>query len=129
MKDPFDNVLLILDRTAEKATAGDAAIVEDGKSAGGLFPGVTPYLPTKRETLVKLYQDVGRTADDLPYTPHFESIFKPYLAAFQAEHGEASKQTREEVWRQLLNLRKAGKLPKLGDARSKPPESLSAYEL
>jgi hypothetical protein len=33
-----------------------------------------------------------------------------------------SKPTRGEVWRHLLNLRKAGKLPKLGAARSMPPE-------
>jgi outer membrane receptor protein involved in Fe transport len=32
------------------------------------------------------------------------------------------KPTRQEVWRQLLNLRKGGKLPKLGEARSKPPD-------
>jgi hypothetical protein len=29
---------------------------------------------------------------------------------------------RKEVWRHLLNLRKGGKLPKLGEARSKAPE-------
>jgi catechol 2,3-dioxygenase-like lactoylglutathione lyase family enzyme len=118
VKDPFDNVLLILDRTGEKS----AKAVEDGKAAGGLFPGVTPYLPTKRDVLIKLYEKVGRTADDLPYTPHFESIYKPYMEAFQAQHGQASTPTRQEVWRQLLNLRKAGKLPKLGEARSTPPE-------
>ena len=32
------------------------------------------------------------------------------------------KPTRGEVWRHLLNMRKAGTLPKLGAAKSKPPE-------
>ena len=30
--------------------------------------------------------------------------------------------SREDTWRQLLNLRKGGKLPKLGEARSAAPE-------
>jgi hypothetical protein len=29
--------------------------------------------------------------------------------------------TRQEVWRHLLTMRKAGQLPKLGLARSRPP--------
>jgi hypothetical protein len=66
--------------------------------------------------LIKLYEKVGRTADDLPYTPHFEQLYEPYIA----EHAPP-KPSRAEVWRHLINIRKAGKLPKLGEARSKPP--------
>ena len=73
--------------------------------------------PVKRDLLIQLYLKIGRTADDLPYTPHFESLYEPY-AAMQAD----PKPNRAEVWRHLLNLRKGGKLPKLGEARSNPPE-------
>ena len=51
----------------------------------------------KKDLLIKLYQQIGRTADDLPYTPHFESLHGPYIAA-QSE----PKPSRAEVWRHLL---------------------------
>lgn len=110
IRDPFGNVLLLVDRT------GEAKEIEDAKPAGSLFSGVQQKVTLDRGALVKTYEQIGRTADDLPYTPDFEKL---YLAATAAcrEH----KPTREDVWRQLLNLRKAGKLPKLGDARSRPP--------
>jgi catechol 2,3-dioxygenase-like lactoylglutathione lyase family enzyme len=116
VKDPFGNVLLLLDRTTEKASG--RRVVEDTKSAGTgtLFGGVPQRVTVKREALVAAYEKTARTADDLPYTPHFESLYSGYAA----QHGEPQP-TRAEVWRHLLNLRKAGKLPKLGDARSKPP--------
>ncbi len=60
---------------------------------------------------------MGRTADDLPYTPHFESLYGDYIAKFTD-----AKPSRGEVWRHLLNLRKGGKLPKLGEARSPAPD-------
>jgi catechol 2,3-dioxygenase-like lactoylglutathione lyase family enzyme len=123
IKDPFGNVMLIVDRTAERA-GGDAlpdsepaVHIEDGKPAGLLFTGMKPERQSvKKDALVKAYEAVARTADDLPYTPDFERLYSTYAAAF----GEA-RPTRQEVWRHLLNLRKAGELPKLGEARSKPP--------
>jgi catechol 2,3-dioxygenase-like lactoylglutathione lyase family enzyme len=122
VKDPFDNVLLLLDRTGERKSStdgrgGSADVIEDAKPPGGLFAGVESRIPVKRDALVKAYESIGRTADDLPYTPHFETMFNGYAAAL----GEP-KPTRQEVWRHLLNLRKAGKLPKLGDAKSRPPK-------
>jgi catechol 2,3-dioxygenase-like lactoylglutathione lyase family enzyme len=116
VRDPFGTVLLLLDRTTESA-AGSA--VEDGKaaSAGALFAGVEQKVAPKRDALIKLYEQIGRTADDLPYTPHFETLYKAYAA----QHDDP-KPTRQEVWRHLLNLRKGGKLPKLGEARSQPPD-------
>jgi catechol 2,3-dioxygenase-like lactoylglutathione lyase family enzyme len=114
VKDPFGHVLMLLDRTSE----GDVARhVEDGKASGGLFAGVEQRSPVKKDLLIQLYQKINRTADDLPYTPHFESLYEPYAAA-QSD----PKPSRAEVWRHLLNLRKGGKLPKLGEARSKPPD-------
>ena len=89
----------------------------DAKAPGALFAGIEAKVPVRRDALVKAYEQVGRTADDLPYTPHFESLYSRYSAAYPQ-----SKPTRQEVWRHLLNLRKGGKLPKLGEARSHPPE-------
>ena len=119
VKDPFGNVLLLLDRVAEGATpsAHAAPVVEDAKPAGSLFAGVEPPAKVDRAALTTAYEKVGRTADDLPYTPHFETIFRDYTAGLPDP-----KPTRAEAWRHLLNLRKAGKLPKLGEARSRPPE-------
>ena len=123
VKDPFGTVLLLLDRSTEKgggATSSRAGgAIEDAKGAGtgGLFAGVPQRVSVKREALVAMYEKIGRTADDLPYTPHFETLYSGYAA----QHGEP-KPTRAEAWRHLLNLRKAGKLPKLGEARSKPPD-------
>jgi hypothetical protein len=111
VKDPFGTVLQLLDRSAEAASA-----VEDAAPTGTLFAGVETKSAPKRELLIKLYEKVGRTADDLPYTPHFEQVYGPYIA-----EQPDPKPTRAEAWRHLLNIRKAGKLPKLGEARSKPP--------
>lgn len=115
VKDPFGNVLLILDRASEHAAGG--ATIEDGKAPGALFAGIEAKVAPKRDVLIRMYEEVGRTADDLPYTPHFEKLHNAYAAA----HGEP-KPTRRETWRHLLNLRKAGNLPKLGDARNDPPQ-------
>jgi catechol 2,3-dioxygenase-like lactoylglutathione lyase family enzyme len=113
VKDPFGNVLLLLDRTANP---GGGAEIEDAKSPGTLFAGMEQRTTVKREELIRIYEKIGRTADDLPYTPHFETLYSSYAAA------QEPAPTRQEVWRHLLNLRKGGKLPKLGEARSQPPE-------
>jgi catechol 2,3-dioxygenase-like lactoylglutathione lyase family enzyme len=128
VKDPFGNVLLILDRTAERGGggggggaggAGGAGIIEDAKPAGSgaLFAGVEPKIAAKKNVLATIYQNIARTADDPPYTPHFESLY----ASYTKQLGDP-KPTRQEVWRHLLNMRKAGDLPKLGPAKSKPPK-------
>ena len=118
IKDPFGNVMLVVDRTGEKGEVrAEATQIEDGKPAGLLFSGMkAERVGVKKEALVRAYEQVGRTADDLPYTPDFERLYANYSGAF----GEG-KPTKQEVWRHLLNLRKAGELPKLGEARSKPP--------
>ena len=132
VKDPFGNVLLILDRTADRTAAGPAHgsmvaadIVEDAKpaGAGSLFAGVEPKIAPKKKVLAAIYKNIARTADDLPYTPHFESLY----ATYTRQLGDP-RPTRQEVWRHLLNLRKAGDLPRLGDAKSKPPKLDKAEE-
>ncbi len=113
MRDPYGNVMIIVDRTS----GGGGQTVEDGKAAGALFSGVEEKVQVKSEELIRVYEQIGRTADDLPYTPDFEKLH----AAYCAQHRERKPQ-KQETWRHLLNLRKAKKLPKLGEARSKAPE-------
>ncbi len=64
--------------------------------------------PSKEDQLlVSLYENAGRTVDDLPYTVAFEDLF----AKYDKEHPGSTMQV---VFRRLLNLRKAGRLPRLG---------------
>lgn len=117
-KDPYGTVLLLLDRSTQQPAQSSqpTSTIEDAKAPGSLFAGVQQRAQPKKDLLVKLYVHIGRTADDLPYTAQFENLFANYSAQYHE-----TKPTREEVWRHLLNLRKAGQLPKLGDARSQPP--------
>jgi hypothetical protein len=124
VKDPFGLVLMILDRdeAVPSATTAEAATpIEDGKAADTLFAGVKSKVRANPDALIKLYESIGRITDDLPYTPQFESLYKAYAGQLAAK-GTPADIPREEVWRHLLNLRKAGKLPKLGESKSTPPE-------
>lgn len=115
VKDPFGNVLLLVDRAIDASAHGD--VVEDGRAPGTLFSGVEERVSPRRDALIAAYLQLQRTADDLPYTPHFETLHQVYCSAFSGV-----KPTKQETWRHLLNLRKGGKLPKLGEAKSHPPE-------
>lgn len=78
----------------------------------GLFDPVESKLAGADErdaSLVAAYLRAGRTLDDLAYTPEFETLF-------EAIGGQAAWKTRWAVLHRLQNLRKAGKLPKLGRA-------------
>lgn len=108
VKDPFGTVLQLVDHKRDPK--------EPQAPAGMLFEGAEPRVEPRRKLLVELYEKVGRTADDLPYTPHFEELYEPYAQA----HPDP-KPSRSEVWRHLLNLRKSKQLPKLGEAPTKPP--------
>ena len=112
IRDPYGNVMIIVDRSS-----GGGEAIETGKAPGALFSGVEEKIEVKREELIHVYEQIGRTADDLPYTPDFEKLH----AAYCAQHRER-KPERRETWRHLLNLRKGAKLPKLGEARSKAPD-------
>ncbi len=114
VEDPFGNVLLILDRRTEQS---GAATIEHAATPSTLFAGIEQRVSPKKDALVAAYTKIARTADDLPYTPHFESLYNAYCAA----QGDP-KPTRQETWRHLLNQRKkAGGLPKFGEAKSAPP--------
>ncbi len=127
VKDPFGIVMMLLDQDDSDVPSG---AIEDGQAPGGmLFAGMVPKIPAKREALSKLYEQLGRTADDLPYTPHFEQLYKDYSSVLIQSVAGTAVVTREEVWRHLLNLRKGGKLPKLGAAKSIPPEITEAEKM
>jgi predicted enzyme related to lactoylglutathione lyase len=113
IRDPFGHHLIIADRGGPQA--------EDG-APGTLFGEMPEDRCTfDRDALIAVYLKVRRTADDLPYTRHFEALYTEYTRPLPEP-----RPTANEVWRQLLNLRKAGNLPKLGAATSKPPQIESA---
>lgn len=70
------------------------------------------------ELLVSVYAKQGRTLDDLPYTPQFEAVYQA-MAGGGDDAGGAI--TRRALFHRLHNLRKAGKLPRLGKARGSRP--------
>lgn len=64
-------------------------------------------------SLIAAYEAAGRTLDDLPYTAEFDSLYEAVT--------EGGRPSRHEVLHRLQALRKAGKLPRLGRAASRPP--------
>lgn len=79
------------------------------------------------ELLISVYARQGRTLDDLPYTPEFEAI----VAAVDPDvdgSAEASSVSRAALFRRLHNLRKAGKLPRMGRARTGPSKLAPEHE-
>ncbi|QNN25060.1 argininosuccinate lyase [Planctomycetales bacterium ZRK34] len=83
---------------------------QEGDTPAGLF-GDAPQYDITDSVLVTAYEQADRTLDDLPYTDEFESIYK----------AAAGGRSRTDLFHRLHNLRKAGKLPRLGKAREKPP--------
>ena len=71
------------------------------------------------ELLISVYQKQNRTLDDLPHTAEFEAIY--------AAMGDENL-TRTAMFHRLHNLRKAGKLPRLGRASESPPKIAPEHE-
>ena len=79
------------------------------------------------DLLISVYQKQGRTLDDLPYTDAFESLYAAmYGGDDEADDGPVP--TRDKVIHRLQNLRKAGKLPRLGRAQGERPRITSEQE-
>jgi hypothetical protein len=70
--------------------------------------GEDPGLSAADEALIGVYELSGRTLDDLPYTKEFDVI----CASLDRTGGERA------VLQRLMNLRKAGKLPRMGRAQT-----------
>lgn len=79
------------------------------------------------ELLIGVYARQGRTLDDLPYTDEFEAIYAALVGDRSADEpmGHLDK---AGVFHRLHNLRKAGKMPRLGRASSSPPRIEKAHE-
>jgi len=65
------------------------------------------------EALIRAYESVGRTLDALPYTDEFDRLYA-------AAGGDAAWGGPGAAFRRLHNLRKAGKLPRLGRVNARP---------
>jgi hypothetical protein len=73
-----------------------------------------PALAQEDQLLIDAYQQAGRTLDDLPYTSEFETLF--------AATGDPLGRDRRGLLHRLHNLRKAGKLPRMGRASEPAPK-------
>ncbi len=71
--------------------------------------------------LVASYMHVARTLDDLPYTPELDAIVSDVRKVDPSA-------TPRAVFHRLQNIRKAGKLPKIGRAATAPPRIPSEEE-
>lgn len=81
---------------------------------GALFAGGdAPSRDSTDAPLVAAYERAGRTLDDLPYTPEWAALFTEVAAPTGLRE--------REVFHRLHNLRKAGRLPRMGRATSSPP--------
>lgn len=67
---------------------------------------------TDEQRIIDAYAAEGRTLDDLPYTDAFERIYDVLTAG-----DTDAAVTRAELFHRLHNLRKAGRLPRLGRAQ------------
>lgn len=76
--------------------------------------------PEQDSALIAAYERGRRTLDDLPYTEEFEQV---------RAVARASGLSDREAFSRLHNLRKAGRLPRLGQAASYPPRLEPAEEL
>jgi len=71
-------------------------------------------LSAEDERLIQLYEHIGRPLDDLPYTEDFERLYE--------NRADSDKRTRQALFNRLLNLRKAGRLPRTGHVSWTRPE-------
>ncbi len=88
-----------------------------------MTPAMDALFPTNDDDLlISVYLKQGRTLDDLPYTEQFEALYDAMYGALD------DGPPRGVVFRRLHNLRKAGKLPRLGRAAGSPPRIDAAHE-
>lgn len=73
----------------------------------------TPREDARDEALVRAYVAAGRTLDALPYSEEFDRLYAE-------AGGDDAWGGRGAAFRRLHNLRKAGKLPRLGRAKVRP---------
>lgn len=79
----------------------------------------TLFQTSDDELIISVYQKQGRTLDDLPHTAEFEAIYRAL--------GDTTV-SRPGLFHHLHNLRKAGRLPRLGRASTQPPRIAAEHE-
>ncbi len=79
------------------------------------------------DTLLSVYQKQGRTLDDLPYTEAFEAIYLS-LYGTGGRNADDLPVSKAKLFRRLHNLRKAGRLPRLGRSGTLPPRIEASEE-
>lgn len=82
------------------------------------FNWEAPPLGPEDEMLINAYLSVGKSLDDLAYTIDFEVLAK------QVEDN-ADLETLHVLYKRLLTLRKAGRLPRLSSGSSTTSSSSS----
>lgn len=86
-----------------------------------LFPHLADSLPALDQRIVEAYLASGRTLDDLPFTDDFERIYD----RVREKHPAVD---RHDLMHRLFNLRKAGRLPRVGSGQSSAPKVPDADE-
>mgnify|MGYP006274153649 CR=1 FL=1 len=107
------------DRRVEDVMAGssDHLHVSKPPSDESAGPAATLFGPAESRDgaeaqLVAAYQAADRTLDDLPHTDEFEQLYTTVAKALNLD--------RRGVFHKLHNLRKAGRLPRVGRGPTKP---------
>lgn len=113
---------------SRKRPANDATTANKSMTALFDLGGKDPHTKARKEAtekrLIDAYASVGRTLDDLPYTPEFERVYSLATAGETA----ADVPSRQDIFKRMHNLRKAAKMPALGKAASTPPKVSSEVE-
>lgn len=103
----------------------DTPVNSAGASAvdlfGGMLDGDSRVLSPADSALVAAYESVGRTLDDLPYTTEFEALYHDTVQRLHGLPTPIGPPTRRNLIKRLQNLRKAGKLPRVGRTASTAP--------
>jgi hypothetical protein len=103
---------LHLEPGAERSASASAGV--GGSLFGEDLFGENPETPDELGVrIAERYARVGRTLDDLPYTDDYEQLWSSLA--------KATNMGRRELFHKLHNMRKAGKLPRLGRASGSPP--------
>ncbi|MEO0511333.1 MAG: hypothetical protein AAF108_00335 [Planctomycetota bacterium] len=104
--EPYLSVLAGGEPSGAPAQAG--LFADDAETGNGPGPGKIDG------ALVAAYEREGRTLDSLPYTDAFERVVEDVS-------GPGVSMTRRDALHRLHNLRKSGRLPRLGRATDAPP--------
>lgn len=101
----------------EEEAAGSAA--EAGQPAGASGP----RNPGEEldASLLSEYERLGRTLDDLAYTPEFDELVA-------RARGRGDTRTERQILHRLMNLRKAARLPRVGRGPTPPVRIDPAHE-